>query len=380
LRSERDAVIVGAGPAGSAAAAVLATGGFDVLVLEKDRFPRRKVCGEFLSGSARETLVRLDALAAVAAEAESIERASIHLTRGRAVRFALPGPAFGLSRARLDEILAGAAAARGAEVAFGVRVVAVEETSGAMRVRAVGPAGREETIVARTVVGAWGRWNALDRTLDRRFLRQGGRFFGWSGDYDAPASALRGDARLYLFPGGYCGLSRVEHGAVHLAGVIAERALRRLPPGWAPVVAHARRSNPDLDRDMALLSPREGDGGFLGTGPVFFTRKPAAEGALLMTGDAAGVIDPFLGEGLAVALASGVLAGETLARGLASELGLAEAPSRYARDWAARFAGRARRGAAGRTLMLHPVAARVVARVAGERLVQMALAGAMAGT
>lgn len=374
MTRERDAVVVGAGPAGSAVAAILAEAGRDVLVLEKDRFPRRKVCGEFVSGAARESLARLDALAAVAAEAEPIGRGSVHPAGGRAVAFELPLPAFGISRARLDERLAAAAAARGAEVVFGARVVAVEEERrGRIRVRLARANGGEETACARSGVGAWGRWNALDRSLERRFVRQASRFFGWSGDYDGPDDALRGEARLYLFPGGYCGLSRVEGGAVHLAGVIAERRLRRLPAGWANVVAHARRANGDLDRDMDGLRPRGGDGGFLGTGPVLFTRKPPAEGRLLMAGDAAGVIDPFLGEGLSVALASGILAAETLLGASARGTPFDETPALYARAWSARFASRARWGAAGRALMLHPAAARFAAKLAGARLVGMAL-------
>ncbi len=377
MRGEREIVVIGGGPSGSAAASVLARSGRDVLVLEKDRFPRRKVCGEFLAGRARGSLARLDALTAVAAEAEPIDRASLHLPRGRSVSFALPSAAFGISRARLDEVLAAAATSAGAEVAFGMRVIGLEETrSGSVRVGVAGAGGREETIPARAVVGAWGRWNALDRTLDRRFLRNGGRFFGWSGDYDAPGDLLRGEARLYLFPGGYAGLSRVEGGAVHLAGVIAERAQRRLPAGWTAVVAHARGSNPALDRDMALLRPRAGDGGFLGTGPVFFTRKPSSEGRLLMAGDAAGVIDPYLGEGLAVALESGILAGEILASAFAGKFAMGEATARYSRAWNARFSDRVRRGAAGRALMLHPGAARVAAALAGERLVRLAMGSA----
>ncbi|MGE5414159.1 MAG: NAD(P)/FAD-dependent oxidoreductase, partial [Syntrophomonadaceae bacterium] len=259
------------------------------------------------------------------------------------------------------------------EVVFGARVVSVEEApDGRLRVRFTRPGDGEREVLARGAVGAWGRWNALDRALDRRFARGSRRFFGWSADYDGGEGALRGQARLYLFPGGYCGLSPIEEGAVHLAGVIAEAALRRLSPGWDSVVAHARRGNADLDRDMAGLSP-PGDAGFLGTGPVFFTRKPAAEGGLLMAGDAAGVLDPFLGEGLSVALSSGLLAAETLERALSGKIALQEAPRYYARAWSERFAGRTRRGAACRALMLHPTAARVAAALAGERLVRLAL-------
>jgi flavin-dependent dehydrogenase len=373
----RDVIVVGAGPAGSAAAAVLAAGGRSVLVLEKDRFPRRKVCGEFLSGSARESLARLDVLVEVANEAAPIERGAVHLQNGRAVPFELPARGFGISRARLDDVLARRAAALGAEVRFGVRVLSVEgPPGGEARVRAAF-GGREETLAARAIVGAWGRWDALDRALERRFLLGRSRFLGWSRDYEAGAGAHSREVRLYLFPGGYCGLSHIEDGKAHLAGVISDRVRRKLPQGWEAVLAHARAANRVLDRDLAQL--REGADGFLGTGPVFFTSKPPAEAGALMAGDAAGVIDPFSGEGLAAALASGILAAETIERGLAGAIRMSDVAPAYALAWRRRFASRLGWGAAFRGLMLHPAAAALAARLGGERLVRLALARMAAG-
>ena len=370
----RDTVVIGAGPAGSAAAAILAEAGIAPLVIEKDRFPRRKVCGEFLSGSARESLVRLDVLAEIAGEAAPIERASVRLRRGRSVDFDLSARGFGISRLRLDEILAGRAAERGAEIRFGCRVLAIEnEGAGVTRLRLAADGGREESVRTRSVVGAWGRWDALDRTLHRRFLARGGRFFGWSRDYEPVPGALEGDVRLYLFRGGYCGLSRVEGGRIHLAGVISEARRRRIPSGWEAAVAHARRDNPALDRDLAALPARSPDGD-LGTGPVYFTAKHPTERGALMAGDAAGVIDPFLGEGLAAALASGVLAGETLASALLGRIRMEEAAGLYSLAWKRRLRTRIGWGAALRGLMLHPGAAAFAARIAGNGLAKAALA------
>lgn len=366
-----DVLIVGAGPAGSAAAATLAMAGRRTLVLEKDRFPRAKVCGEFLSGAAREDLRRLGVLAEVEAGAERIERGFLHLPRGRSVPFELPATALGISRFRLDDLLARRAAAVGADVRHGPRVTSIERLAGSgFQVRFISD-GRASTLEARSVVGAWGRWDALDRGLERRFLAGRSRFFGWNRDFVGGGDRLAGQVHLFLFPGGYCGLSRVEGGATNLAGVISERARRRLDTGWDAVVAHARRSSPALDEAMANL--REGPGGFLGIGPVFFTVKPPVENGMLMIGDAAGVIDPFSGEGQAAALGSGILAAEILSHGLKGQISMDDVARDYALAWRRRFARSFGWGSMFRQFMLQPAAARVAARVAGPRLVRFAM-------
>lgn len=384
-----DAVVVGAGPAGSAAAAVLAASGRRVLLLEKDRFPRPKVCGEFLSATARPSLERLGILGRVEAAAETIRRGSVHLPGANAVAFALPQPALGVSRFLLDDVLAARARELGADVRFGSRVLAVDREDGAaaaadavgFRVRLAAD-GIETEVSARAVVGAWGRWDPLDRTLGRDFCgarrssgargssTRGKRYLGWSRDF-APDASLAGTVRLYAFPGGYCGLSRVEGGTVNLAGVIAEDVRRRLPPGWDAVVAHARAANGDLERDLAPLAP--GPGGFLGTGPVYFTAKPPEEDGILMAGDAAGVIDPFSGEGQAAALASGILAADTLERAFRGEASSSEAARLYAEAWRSRFERRFSWSAALRRLMLHPSVGSLAARVAGPRVAAFAI-------
>lgn len=367
-----DAVVVGAGPAGSAAAAMLALGGRRVLVLEKDRFPRPKVCGQFLSGNARASLARVHALSDVAAQAEGITRGELHLPGGRVVPLPLPDGALGISRACLDDLLARRAAESGAEVRFGARVLSVDGTlSSGFRVRYASES-REQTAGARSVVGAWGRWDALDRRLERGFLDRSARFLGWSRDFVGNTECLAGQVHLYVFPGGYCGISRVEGGGVNFAGIIAERSRRNLGPGWEAVAAHVRRSNADLDRTLSAL--REGPVGFLGTGPIFFTNKPAVEGGMLMAGDAAGVIDPFSGEGQAAALASGILAAEMLERSFAGEMPLERAALAYAEAWKRDFARPFGWGVVFRRLMLHPTAGTFAARLCGDRLARFAVA------
>ena len=366
-----DAVVVGAGPAGSAAATLLADRGRKVLLVEKDAFPRPKVCGEFLSADAVPSLERLGAREAVlGATEERMTRGTLHLASGRAVPFDLPEPAIGISRFRLDDLVARRARDAGAVVRFGARAVAAGLGGQDGFVVRVVERSAESSVETPAVSGAWGRWDALDRSLERGFLR-GSRYFGWSRDYENAGRALEGEVRLYLFAGGYCGLSRVEGGAINLAGVVSEAAWKRAGGGWSGVLLAARRSNAALDAELSGLAA--GPVGFLGTGPVFFTAKPPVENGILMAGDAAGVLDPFSGEGMAAALASGILAADVVERQLAGELSRDEAARAYEAEWRRRFARRFAWSAAFRRLILHPTIGAVAGRLAGERLVRFAI-------
>jgi len=370
LTESFDVVVVGAGPAGSSAAAVLGERGRSVLLVEKDLFPRHKVCGEFLSADALSSLERIGAREAVeGATVERITKGMLYLASGHAVAFTLPAPAIGLSRFRLDDLLARRARAVGVDVRFDARVVSAQPAHGGFHVRFTHRQVEREA-AARAVIGAWGRWDALDRAMERGFLGRRARFFGWNRDFGGDTGFLVGRVHLYLFSGGYCGLSRVEGGAVNLAGVVSEEAWKRAGD-WTAVVDAARERNRALDSDLARLTP--GPIGYLGTGPVFFTRKPPVENDLLMAGDAAGVIDPFSGEGQAAALASGILAAEAAERFLSGELSREKCSRAYAKAWRDRFGRRFAWSAAFRRLILNRRIGAVAGRLAGERLVRFAI-------
>jgi len=112
----------------------------------------------------------------------------------------------------------------------------------------------------------------------------------------------------------------------------------------------------------------------IGTGPVFFTRKPAVEDGILMVGDAAGVIDPFSGEGQAAALASGILAGRMVERRLSEEIPVTQLARAYEDAWNRRFARRFRWSSLLRLLMLHPRLGGFAGQLAGKTLIRFGIA------
>ena len=359
-----DVAIVGAGPAGSSAAAELAAGGFSVAVFEREAFPRRKVCGEFLSAEGRRQLDRWGLGREIeAAGAEKITEGGFYLADGRSASFVLPEAGTGISRWRLDEMLAANAARRGADVRFSREVVGLEGSLAlGFEVLARGPEG-ESRVRARAAVSAWGRWSPLDLAFGREFAsRNAGRFFGWSRALDGDSSRLAGRVHLYFFPGGYCGLSRVENGAVNFAGVVSEDRLREAGGGWEGFTARLRETHAPLAEHLAPLRPR---GEILGTPTVLFEKHSATFRDILAAGDASGVRDPFTGDGQASAIAGGILVARLLSEFLRGEIGAAELARRYRTEWSRRFGPRFGWDALFRRLVLSPRLQRAALPFAG---------------
>jgi flavin-dependent dehydrogenase len=142
---------------------------------------------------------------------------------------------------------------------------------------------------------------------------------------------------LYFFRGGYCGLSRIEGGIVNFAGVVTERELRRRGAGWEKFLAALVGEQESLRADLAPLRPARA---VLGTSAVFFERHAPAFEDILAVGDAAGVRDPFTGDGQATAIRGGVLAARVLARFLTGEIDAPGLEASYRLAYAGAFRAR----------------------------------------
>ncbi|MEO5728455.1 MAG: FAD-dependent oxidoreductase [Byssovorax sp.] len=300
MRSRWDVVIVGGGLAGAAAATRLAQAGREVVVLERDAGPVDKVCGEFLSREAGLYLASLglDLPALGALPIDSVR--VTHRRRSAAVK--LPFPAWSLSRRVLDEALLARAAAAGATLRRGARVVELERVGEGYRARLEG--GAEITAPAAFLASGKHDVRGLKRPPGlQNDLLAFKLYFRLAPEQ---ARELERHVELVLFEGGYAGLQPIEGGRANLCLLVRRRRFAALGRRWESLLAAMRAESPHLDlrlhgaeacwpRPLALSSIPYGHVLRRSSGPF-------------RLGDQAAVIPSFSGDGMSIALHSAELA------------------------------------------------------------------------
>ncbi|MFN0087926.1 MAG: NAD(P)/FAD-dependent oxidoreductase [Blastocatellia bacterium] len=319
-----DVIIIGGGPSGATASTLLAREGYRILLLEKSRFPRQKLCGEFITPECMEVFERLgvgDRLAA--AGAKSIRRMTIYAPDGRGLRVPMEwiadghSGAMGLSRSRMDAILLDRARESGVEVREGFHVAPRIEIGSAESI-VEGKADGEtvERFSGRVVIDASGRNGAYHHHHHHhpgggprgegrfRWARfEGSRLFGCKVHLRG-IEGLDGTGELYFFRDGYGGLSEVEGDLVNLCFITTEATLLEARGDRQRLLDLTMRTNP---RANERLKGAIFEGEWLGTGPLRFGR-PRTQPGVLAIGDAGAFIDPFTGSGILLALTSGEIA------------------------------------------------------------------------
>lgn len=305
-RESADALVIGAGPAGAASAALLARAGFDVLVADRAAFPRDKACSEYLSPEAVRVLDRIGVVGALERSgARPLEGTIVHGPRGARLHGifgeARPAPfrptGFSIPRRVLDLTLVQAAAEAGAGVLERTRFEDLVYDGGAVAGAVVRTPRGRRVIRARLVIGADG----LRSTVAARL---GARSRGWLRRvaFVAHVGGVPGldrSAEMHVGSEGYVGLNPIGDEIANVALVVPA------------VAASAARGRPADFFFEALegfagvrgrVDPRRVIRPVLATGPFDVrARRVTADGALLV-GDAADFFDPFTGEGICCAL------------------------------------------------------------------------------
>jgi flavin-dependent dehydrogenase len=307
-----EVLVAGAGPAGAAAAIVLARAGVRVLLVDRARFPRPKLCGDSLNPGALDVLAALGLRADV--EARGLRLAGMRVTsrEGDVITGVYrTHHALALTRDVLDAMLLEAAARAGAQVETGVRVVGalVDSAQGRPTVKGailVTPRGRMR-LPAGWTVAADGRRSSL--ALPLGLAAQPAHPRRWAvGAYFTGVEGLAEFGEMHVRHGYYLGVAPLPGGLANACLVTDDR--RRLAQ---PLEALERAVITD-----PLLAPRFAAATRVSrvacAGPLAVDARTSGMDGLLLAGDAAGFVDPMTGDGLRFALRGGVLAAEAILR------------------------------------------------------------------
>ncbi|MEP7071245.1 MAG: NAD(P)/FAD-dependent oxidoreductase [Verrucomicrobiota bacterium] len=287
-KAVRDLAIVGGGPAGATCAAFAAAAGLDVVVLERAKFPREKVCGDCLNPECWPILRRLGLEERVRtsthAALEAVEFVSL---RGKRVVVPLPPKAeIAIKRSILDALLLEKAAAAGSEVQEEVTVTHVRRTNEYWMIKS----GTGAEVCARLLVAADGRNSTVARLLG--LLHHGSRERVALQAHIPLPPAFGRRVVLQWRPQGYSGQAPVSESELNLCLVGRAKDISELQ-AWAANAFHlppAQKWRTITPLARATLAP--------------------AQQNLLLAGDVARVVEPFTGEGIYYAMRSGELAAE----------------------------------------------------------------------
>ena len=332
-----DIIIIGGGLAGLVGAIHLSKAGLTVTLIEKNEYPKHKVCGEYISN---EVLPYLQHLGAdpLTTGAKKINRFLLSTTSGKTIETTLPLGGFGVSRYTLDHFLLQKAIANNC-IFIQDTVLDIHFTNDNFNITTKD--GNELT--SKIVIGAFGKRSNIDVKLERTFINNRSPFVGVK-------THLQGDfpddlVALHNFAGGYCGVSQVENGNLNACYITNYKSFQKY------------KNIESFQQEVLFKNPHLKTI-FENTVPVFekplsisqisFSNKSTVEDHILMCGDAAGMIHPLCGNGMAMAIHSAKIASELIIDYFNTKIKTRqELETTYVQQWNATFK---KRIASGRIL------------------------------
>lgn len=294
-------LIIGGGLAGLCSAIDLSGKDLSVILLEKEAYPRHKVCGEYVSN---ETLPYLSSLGVDPYElgAISIDQLDFSVPEQESLTTSLPLGGFGISRYKFDHALYLKAQEKGALIVRD-KVEKIEFIDDFFRISTK----KGHSYSSRFVVGAYGKRTLLDKKLDREFIRHKSSYVAVKAHYKGhyPENLVG----LYNFEGGYCGVSNVEDHKLNVCYLVDYRVFQRfksIDRFQEQVLKTNKRLNEVLNSsEMIFEKP-------LSISQISFDSKELVVDHVLMCGDSAGLIHPLCGNGMGMAIGAAQLVSESI--------------------------------------------------------------------
>lgn len=295
-----DVIIIGGGLAGLTSALHLSKQGLKVTLIEKHDYPRHKVCGEYLSNEILPYLawLKVDTNALHATHLEELQFTTQH---GQSDKIKLPLGGIGVSRYSLDELLYKKAKDSGCTIVIAT-VTGISFSDDTFAV-----SFQEQKLKAKIVLGAYGKRSNIDQLLSRDFMKRTSAWMAVKAHYsgDFPDNLIA----LHNFEGGYCGISKVEDNKInvcYLADVKTFKKYRDIVAYQNYVMSKNGHLKYFFEKSTMLFDKP------ITISQFSFDKKYAVENHILMVGDTAGLIHPFCGNGMAMAIHSAKLASELI--------------------------------------------------------------------
>ena len=329
-----DIIVVGGGLAGLSSAIHLSKANLSVLVIEKNSFPKHKVCGEYISN---EVLPYLDFLDIDVFElgAKKINKFQLSTTKSKLISTTLPMGGFGISRFCLDNALAKGGLQSGAEILQD----SVEDIQFSNDVFSV-VTKSDKQFEAKIVIGAYGKRSNLDIKLKRQFIKS-------KSPYLAVKTHVKGSfpedvVALHNFEGGYCGVSKVENDSINLCYITNFNSFKTYKDidEFQQKVLYRNTFLKDIFTNSSPVFKEP-----LTISQISFDSKKPIENHIIMCGDTAALIHPLSGNGMSMAIKSAQIASTLIINYFNSEnLDRETLEKKYLREWNTAFKLRLKTG------------------------------------
>lgn len=319
--------IIGGGLAGLTAAIHLSIIGLKVIVIEKNEYPKHKVCGEYISN---EVLPYLNWLSLDISQLNPshISKLNFSTPNGKLINCELPLGGFGVSRFALDAFLCKKAIENGCEI-IQDNVDDIVYKNGLFTVSTL----NNRIISSEIVIGAFGKRSNIDQKLKREFIQKKSHWLAVKAHYlgEFPNDLVG----LHNFEGGYCGVSKVENDVINIC-YLANYQFFKKHKSIEDFQNQIVTKNPYLklifDKSKMLFNTP------LTISQVSFEKKSIIENHILMIGDTAGLIHPLCGNGMAMAVHSAKIVSELIGDFYANKIkSREELEKKYIKEWNANF-------------------------------------------
>ncbi len=333
MNKEVSILIIGGGLAGLTSAIHLAQEGFEIVLIEKNTFPKHKVCGEYVSN---EVLPYLETLGIFPFEkgAKKIDRFQFSGLSDVVLNVALPLGGFGISRYTLDKLMVDRA------LLLGVTILqATVNNVSFIKDHFEITTAKGDSFVSTYVLGAYGKRSGMDIKLSRKFIQQKSPWLGVKAHYKAPFP--NNLVALHNFSGGYCGLSKVETDYVNVCYLADYKSFKKYKnvENYQTEVLCRNNALRSFFKESEIVFEKP-----LTISQISFEKKAPIENHIFMIGDSAGLIHPLCGNGMAMAIHSAKIISILLIEQRSEKRPRLELEDRYKKQWNAAFQKRLKAG------------------------------------